>query len=121
MLFFGAFTGANVVRHDPPDRYVFNFRPSYAEETDAAVRYLVKMRRIPPRQIAVSGVAKAFRALGLSDSLILRLNYARNTVDVDNAINQLKAQRVPIKAVVMAAVYRAARASSRRPTISIPT
>jgi ABC-type branched-subunit amino acid transport system substrate-binding protein len=121
MLFFGAFTGANVVRHDPPDRYVFNFRPSYAEETDAAVRYLVKMRRIPPRHIAVSGVAKAFRALGLSDSLILRLNYARNTVDVDNAINQLKAQRVPIKAVVMAAVYRAARASSRRPTISIPT
>jgi ABC-type branched-subunit amino acid transport system substrate-binding protein len=120
MLFFGAFTGANVVRHDPPDRYVFNYRPSYAEETDAAVRYLVKMRRIPPRQIAVfaqqdpygdagfAGVAKAFRALGVSDSFILRLNYARNTVDVDNAINQLRIQRVPIKAVVMAAVYRAA-------------
>src|SRR6266850_684380 len=120
MLFFGAFTGASVVRHDPPDRYVFNYRPSYAEETDAAVRYLVKMRRIPPRQIAVfaqqdpygdagfAGVAKAFRALGASDRLILRLNYARNTVDVDNAINQLRIQRVPIKAVVMAAVYRAA-------------
>src|SRR5712675_3596495 len=53
MLFFGAFTGANVIRHDPPDRYVFNYRASYAEETDAAVRYFVKMRRIPPRQIAV--------------------------------------------------------------------
>jgi len=24
--FFGAFTGANVLRHDPPDRYVFNYR-----------------------------------------------------------------------------------------------
>jgi ABC-type branched-subunit amino acid transport system substrate-binding protein len=119
-LFFGAFTGANVVRHDPPDRYVFNYRVSYAEETDAAVRYLVKMRRIPPRQIAVfaqqdgygdagvAGVAKAFRALGVNDSGILRLNYARNTVDVDDAINQLKAQKVPIKAVVMVAAYRAA-------------
>jgi len=32
MLFFGAFTGAGVVRRDPPDRYVFNYRPSYAEE-----------------------------------------------------------------------------------------
>ena len=53
MLFFGAFTGANVLRHDPPDRYVFNYRPSYAEETDATVRYLVKLRRIPIRQIAV--------------------------------------------------------------------
>jgi branched-chain amino acid transport system substrate-binding protein len=120
MLFFGAFTGAGVVRRDPPDRYVFNYRPSYAEETDAAVRYLVKIRRIPPRQIAVfaqsdpfgdagfSGVAKAFRALGLGDNAVMRLNYQRNTVDVDDAVNQLKAQRVPIKAVVMVATYRAA-------------
>ena len=120
MLFFGAFTGANVIRHDPPDRYVFNYRASYAEETDAAVRYFVKMRRIPPRQIAVfaqqdaggdagfAGVAKSFRSLGASDSGILRLNYQRNTVDVEDAVNQLKAQKVPIKAVVMISAYRAA-------------
>src|SRR5712672_1089158 len=79
MLFFGAFTGANVLRHDPPDRYVFNYRASYAEETDATVRYLVKLRRIPIRQIAVfaqqdtygdsgfAGVAKAVRTLGVAD------------------------------------------------------
>jgi ABC-type branched-subunit amino acid transport system substrate-binding protein len=120
MLFFGAFTGANVLRHDPPDRYVFNYRASYAEETDAVVRYLVKIRRIPPRQIAVfaqqdtygdsgfAGVAKAIRALGASDAAIVRLNYKRNTVDVDEAINQLKLQKPPIKAVVMVATYRAA-------------
>jgi branched-chain amino acid transport system substrate-binding protein len=120
MLFFGAFTGANVIRHDPPDRYVFNYRASYAEETDAAVRYFVKMRRIPPRQIAVfaqqdaggdagfAGVAKSFRSLGASDSGILRLNYQRNTVDVEDAVNQLKAQKVPIKAVVMISAYRPA-------------
>jgi branched-chain amino acid transport system substrate-binding protein len=120
MLFFGAFTGANVIRHDPPDRYVFNYRASYAEETDAAVRYFVKMRRIPPRQIAVfaqqdaggdagfAGVAKSFRSLGASDTGILRLNYQRNTVDVDDAVNQLKAQKVPIKAVVMISAYRPA-------------
>src|SRR5437588_8418824 len=83
MLFFGAFTGANVLRNDPPDRYVVNYRASYAEETDAVVRYLVKLRRIPPRQIAVfaqqdtygdsgfAGVAKAVRALGASDSAIV--------------------------------------------------
>src|SRR6266851_1714455 len=120
MLFFGAFTGANVLRNDPPDRYVFNYRASYAEETDAVVRYLVKLRRIPVRQIAVfaqqdtygdsgfAGVAKAVRALGVSDSAIVRLNYKRNTVDVDDAINQLKLQKPPIKAVVMVATYRAA-------------
>ena len=119
-LFFGPLTGANVVRHDPPDRYVFNYRPSYAEETDAAVRYLLKIRKLQPRQIAVfaqsdafgdagfAGVAKAFRALGISDSTILRLGYARNTVDVDDAVNKLKQQKVPIRAVVMVATTRPA-------------
>jgi branched-chain amino acid transport system substrate-binding protein len=109
-----------VLRHDPPDRYVFNYRASYAEETDATVRYLVKLRRIPVRQIAVfaqqdtygdsgfAGVAKAVRALGVSDTAIVRLNYKRNTVDVDDAINQLKLQKPPIKAIVMVATYRAA-------------
>ncbi len=120
MLFFGAFTGSGILRNDPPDRYVFNYRASYAEETDAVVRYLIKLRKLQPKQIAVfaqqdsygdagfAGVAKAFRALGVSDAAILRLNYPRNTVDVDEAVNTLKLQKTPIKAVVMVATYRAA-------------
>jgi len=119
-LFFGPLTGAGVVRHDPPDRYVFNYRPSYVEEIDAAVRYLVKVRKLPPKQIAVfaqkdsfgdagfAGVTKAFRALGADDGAILRLGYARNTVDVDDAVHQLRQQKVPVKAVVMVATTRAA-------------
>src|SRR6202795_3805599 len=85
-LFFGAFTGADLLRRDPPDRYVFNYRASYAEETDAFVRYLVKIRHLRPEQIAVfaqhdafgdagfAGVAKAMRALGSDDSAIFRLD-----------------------------------------------
>ncbi len=119
-LFFGAFTGADLLRRDPPDRYVFNYRASYAEETDAVVRYLVKMRHLRLDQIAVfaqhdafgdagfSGVAKAMRALRGDDSAILRLDYERNTVDVDNAVAGLRAHKAPIKAVVMVATYRAA-------------
>jgi ABC-type branched-subunit amino acid transport system substrate-binding protein len=127
MLFYGAFTGAGLLRRDPPDRYVFNYRASYAEETDAVVRYLVKVRRLKPQQIAVfaqqdsygdagfAGVAKAIRSLqGGDESTILRLNYKRNTVDVDEAVSQLKAvtqlkkNRIPIKAVIMVPTYRAA-------------
>jgi len=120
MLFFGAYTGGMVVRRDPPDRYVFNYRPSYAEEAAAAVHYLVKIRRIPVRQIAVfaqqddlgdagyAGVAKAYRALGINDSALLRLNYPRNTIEVDEAVNLLKLQKVPVRAVIMSASYRAA-------------
>ena len=119
-LFFGAFTGANLLRNDPPDRYVFNYRASYAEETSAVVHYLIKLRKLQPRQIAVfaqqdsygdagfAGVAKAFRTLGVNDSAIVRLNYKRNTIDVDDAVSQLKSQKPAIKAVVMVAAYRAA-------------
>ena len=120
MLFFGAFTGAGLLRRDPPDRYVFNYRASYAEETDAAVQYLVKVRRLKPEQIAVfaqqdgygdsgfAGVVKAVRALNGDPAKILRLNYKRNTVDVDAAVAALRTHKTPIKAVVMVPTYRAA-------------
>jgi branched-chain amino acid transport system substrate-binding protein len=122
LLFFGAFTGAGLLRSNPPDRYVFNYRASYAEETAAVVNYLVKVKRLLPEQIAVfaqqdaygdagfAGVEKAIRSLRAgNESPILRLNYQRNTVDVDDAIAQLKQKRrVPIKAVIMVPTYRAA-------------
>ena len=129
MLFFGAFTGAGLLRNDPPDRYVFNYRASYAEETAAVVNYLVKVRRLLPEQIAVfaqqdaygdagfAGVEKAIRSLrGGNASPILRLNYQRNTVDVEDAVAQLQQynaqlqqkKRFPIKAVIMVPTYRAA-------------
>src|SRR5215470_8199228 len=129
MLFFGAFTGAGLLRNNPPDRYVFNYRASYAEETAAVVNYLVKVRRLLPEQIAVfaqqdaygdsgfAGVEKAIRSLqGGNASTVLRLNYQRNTVDVEDAVAQLKQnsaqlqqkRHVPIKAVIMVPTYRAA-------------
>jgi branched-chain amino acid transport system substrate-binding protein len=129
MLFFGAFTGAGLLRNNPPDRYVFNYRASYAEETAAVVNYLVKVRRLLPEQIAVfaqqdaygdagfAGVGKAIRSLrGGIESSILRLNYQRNTVNVEDAVAHLQQynaqlqqkKRPPIKAVIMVPAYRAA-------------
>jgi ABC-type branched-subunit amino acid transport system substrate-binding protein len=124
MPFFGAFTGSGLLRNDPPDRYAFNYRASYAEETAAVVRYLVKVQRLKPEQIAVfaqqdaygdagfAGVAGAIRSLGGDERKILRLNYTRNTVDVEEAVAQLqehqKKSRVQISAVIMVPTYRAA-------------
>jgi len=69
MLFFGAFTGAGLLRSDPPDRYVFNYRASYAEETAAVVNYLVKVKRLFPEQIAVFAQqdVRRLRRCGKSD------------------------------------------------------
>ncbi len=122
MLFFCAFTGANILRNEPPDRYVFNYRASYTEETDSAVNYLVTTRGIKPEEIAVfaqddsfgdagyTGVSTAVQRLKESKrgGIVLRLNYKRNTDDVEKALADLKAYRRPIKAIVMVATYRAA-------------
>ena len=102
MLFFGAFTGANLLRHDPPDRYVFNFRASYTEETAAVVRYLITVRHLRPESIAVfaqqdafgdagfAGVTRAVRELRPDFHGTLRVGYQRNTTDVKEAVATLK-------------------------------
>ena len=120
MLFFGPFTGAGLLRRDPPDRYVFNYRASYAEETAATVKYLVKVRRIPVDEIAVfaqqdgygdagfNGVAKMLRKYNRNPDRTLRVGYKRNTIDVNEAVKTLMRSRHPVRAVVMVATYKAA-------------
>ena len=53
MIYFGGFTGAPLLRRDPPDRFVFNYRASYEEETAAICKYFVDIKRIRPEHIAV--------------------------------------------------------------------
>ena len=116
----GAFANGTVVRLDPPYRSVFNYLVSYELETDAVVRYPMKLQRIQARQIAAvaqqdrcgdagfAGVPKAVRALSADESAIVRFNYQPNTLDFDDAVKQLKAQTVPIEAVATVPDYRAA-------------
>jgi ABC-type branched-subunit amino acid transport system substrate-binding protein len=125
-LFFGAFTGAGLLRHDPPDRYVFNYRASYAEETAAIVEYLLTVRKIKPEQIAVfaqqdgygdagfNGVARALRKVGFDSERILRVGYQRNSMDLEAAVSTLLKRKDQVKAVVMVPTYRQAAAFIKR-------
>ncbi|HEX9051959.1 MAG TPA: ABC transporter substrate-binding protein [Anaeromyxobacter sp.] len=125
VVFFGAFTGGELLRKQPPDRYVFNYRPSYAEETSAAVRWLVKVRRVAPSRIAVfsqddgfgesgyRGAAAELERLGVRPADVLRVGYRRNTADVAGALATLRARARDVDAVVMAATYKAAAALVR--------
>jgi len=135
-IFFGAFTGASVLRQDPPERYVFNYRASYKEETAKSIKYLIEVGKLAPEQIAVfaqddsfgdagyEGVTKAMRSFDHTGVDALRVGYKRNTADVDPAVAALvkyndemegggkgEGARVPkhrLQAVVMVATYRAA-------------
>ncbi len=120
MLFYAPYTGAAISRKTPPDRYVFNFRPSYAEETAAAVRYLIQVRRVAPEEIAVfaqedafgdagfQGVVAALAPFKRAEGQILRVGYKRNSADVDEAVARIQKEAPRLKAVVMVATYMAA-------------
>ncbi len=114
------FTGAGLLRRDPPDRYIFNYRASYAEETAATVKYLVDVKRIRPNEIAVfqqqdgygdagfNGVAKMLRKYDRDPAQTVRVFYKRNTSDVQDAVDGILKSRQRIRAVVMVPTYKAA-------------
>lgn len=120
LLFFGALTGADFLRNDPPDRYVFNYRASYAEETAATVKHLVEARRVRPSQIAVfaqddgfgdsgfEGVSYMMRRYRVDPAQLIRVSYRRNTSDVTEAVRTIRANAAKVRAVVMVATHRAA-------------
>ena len=115
--FLGAFTGAGVLRNTPPDRYVINFRASYAEEISAMVDILIGCG-LRPDEIAfftqrdaygdagfVGGVA-ALKSHGLRDeSLVAHGRYERNTLAVENGLADIILAEPKPRAVIMVGAY----------------
>lgn len=117
--FFGAFTGADVLRRQPPDRFVFNYRASYSEETAALVEYLLDARGLEPSEIVVfaqedgfgdagyRGVTSTLEKRGHAER-VPRLGYRRNRIEVDGAVDTLLRAHPNAKGLVLVATYRAA-------------
>jgi ABC-type branched-subunit amino acid transport system substrate-binding protein len=116
--FFAAFTGAGILRKDPPDRYILNYRASYAEETAAMIDALIDGAGVRTNEIAFftqrdaygdAGFAGGLAALkrhGLSDEKgVLHVRYERNTLAVENALATLLYAEPEPRAVVMVGAY----------------
>ncbi|HEX7836026.1 MAG TPA: ABC transporter substrate-binding protein, partial [Kofleriaceae bacterium] len=131
-VFFGALSGSGLLRRDPPDRYVFNYRASYEEETARMINYLIDVKKVPDRGIVVfaqndgygdagyGGATKTLRRKGHDDD-VLRVGYERNTLKVDDAVTKIveyhnatlrggsgPVRMHPVKAIIMVATYKAA-------------
>lgn len=117
-LFFGAFTGAGILRKSPPDRYVINYRASYAQEVSAMIEALVDIAGLKPQQIAfftqrdtygdagyIGGI-EALRRHGLKDeNSIVHSRYERNTLAVENGLADIMLADPLPRAVIMVGTY----------------
>ena len=117
-LFFAPFSGAGILRNNPPDRYVINFRASYAEETAAMIDALTAGAGLKPEEIAFftqrdrdgdSGFGDGITALkrrGLqNEKSIVHVRYEPNTLAVENAVADLLLAEPAPRAVVMVGAY----------------
>ena len=116
--FYGAFTGAGVLRKQPPDRYVVNYRASYAEETAAMVEALVGQLKLQPTEIAfftqrdaygdagfVGGIAALKRHGLASEHDVAHGRYERNTLAVEDGLAEVMQADPPPRAVIMVGAY----------------
>jgi branched-chain amino acid transport system substrate-binding protein len=116
--FFGAFTGAGILRRIPPNRYVVNYRASYAEETAAMVQALITYGHLQPNEIAfftqrdaygdsgfVGGIA-ALKKNGLKDETqITHGRYESNSLAVENGLADILLADPAPKAIIMVGTY----------------
>ncbi|MCW9018062.1 MAG: ABC transporter substrate-binding protein, partial [Kangiellaceae bacterium] len=118
-IVFGTFSGSSILRNNPPDRYVFNYRASYAEETAALINYFTNELEIPANRIAVfyqndsygtaglTGVETALHKQGISHDDVVKASYERNTSQVSKAVEFFSAPEQSIDAIVMVSTYAA--------------
>lgn len=119
ILLFGAFTGANILRKSPPDRYVINVRASYEEETATMIDHILD-KGMKPDEIAFftqndsygdagyAGAIKALRAKGYQKTETLpHGRYTRNTLNVEDGLLTILDAPIQPKAIIMVGTYTA--------------
>ncbi len=115
--FVGPFTGAELLRN-PFNRYIFNVRASYFDETEAIVQHLTAMsiNRIAVfyqndayGQAGLAGVERALKKRNLE--VIVKGTVERNTVDVAKSVADIR--KANPQAVVMISAYTSCAAFIR--------
>lgn len=117
VLLFGAVTGSALLRKNPPDRYVINFRASYAKEMECMIKGLLSAG-IKPEEIAFftqndaygdsgyKGAVEALKVSGYSAANSLPYGrYARNTLNVEEGLARILRAQTSVKAIIIVGAY----------------
>jgi branched-chain amino acid transport system substrate-binding protein len=113
-LLFAPYSGAPVLRQNPPDRYVINFRAGYPDEVKAILDEVIRVAGLKAEDIAFftqsdfgedTGLA-ILGDYGLRDpDAVQFVGYERNTLGVESAVAQLLMAKNPPRAVLMMGTY----------------
>ena len=120
VVFYGAFTGADLLRKTPPDPYIFNFRASYRQEMEMIVQDILD-RGISPHRIALflqddmlgqTGFDITKAALEKSgfkhtDRLLIT-RYPRNSLAIQPAIKSMIEATPKPEAIIIVGAYQPA-------------
>ncbi|MCI0511157.1 amino acid/amide ABC transporter substrate-binding protein (HAAT family) [Chromohalobacter marismortui] len=117
MPLIGALTGSGVLRQSPPDRYVFNYRASYAQETATMIEGLL-LAGIEPDEIAFFTQADGYGDAGYRGALRALANhgyshperlahgrYTRGTRNIHRGLATVLQAPVTPKAVIIVGTY----------------
>ncbi|WP_298773992.1 ABC transporter substrate-binding protein [uncultured Shewanella sp.] len=118
-VFYAPYTGAGILRDQPVDKYIFNFRASYGQELQAIIKHIFK-NGIKPGEIAFLLQDDAYGQAGFTAAKQVLMDYGfryidelpvtkypRNTVEVDDAIMSLLDLVNPPKAIIIVGAYAA--------------
>lgn len=118
ILLFAPFTGAEILRKCPPDRYVINFRASYKDEISSMINALINLVDLTNREIAFFTQNDAYGDAGfyvgidalkkyrkVNEYNITHVRYERNTIAVEQAASELIIQPIKPKAIIMVGSY----------------
>ncbi len=123
VLFFAPFTGAQALRPNPPNPYVFHYRASYYEEIKFLLTNFLKITGIKPTEVAFftqndaygdeifKAGLKVLKELGLKkaeEDEIIHVRYPRNTLYVHAAAAVILRTNPPPKLIVLGSTYSAA-------------
>jgi branched-chain amino acid transport system substrate-binding protein len=113
IVFYGAYTGANILRLSPPAAYVFNYRPSYDQEMEAIVDDIVK-QGISIKSIGLFLQNDSFGTAGLTSlrkalakrcnecqENLLQMRYERNSLKTNLALQEFINAEVKPKAIIL--------------------
>lgn len=117
ILLFGAFSGGGVLRDNPVNRYIINYRPSYSEEITEMINALL-LSGVNAKEIAFftqrDGYGEAaYQAASLALSAhgfdgihkLVHGRYTRNTLNVEDAVASMLDADITPKAIIMASSY----------------